>query len=178
MSLIGNTIITIPTGVTLTQTGDVITVVGKKGELTVRVEAGIAVDLAENTIKVNRTNDENQTKAFHGLVRSLLNNAVNGVTTGYRKTLQLVGTGYRVAARGQGLTLTLGFSHPVLVEPVKCITFTLEGNDTIHNDGIDRQLVGQVAADIRKVRRPEPYKGKGIRYHDEVVRRKAGKTAA
>lgn len=178
MSRIGNTAITIPSGVTVTQTGEMISVKGPKGELQVHVESGVSVVMENESIKVSRSNNENQTKAFHGLVRSLLNNAVTGVTTGYRKTLQLVGTGYRAAARGQGLTLSLGFSHPVIVEAVPGVTFTLEGNDVIHIDGIDRQKVGQVAADIRKVRPPEPYKGKGIRYQDEVVRRKAGKTAA
>lgn len=178
MSRIGNTSITIPSGVTITRVDDQLSIKGPKGELHVRVEAGITVDVVDAEVKVRRTNDENQTKAFHGLVRSLINNAITGVTKGYRKTLQLVGTGYRVASRGQGLSLSLGFSHPVLIEPVKGIVFTLEGNDIIYIDGIDRQMVGQVAADIRKVRPPEPYKGKGIRYQDEVVRRKAGKTAA
>jgi len=178
MSRIGIKPISIPAGVTITTDKNVMTVKGTKGELTVEIKRGIVVTLEAEKALVTRTNDQNQTKAFHGLVRSLLNNAITGVSQGYRKTLQLVGTGYRATSKGKGLSLALGFSHPVLVEPAVGITFTLEGNDVIHIDGIDRQAVGQVAADIRKVRPPEPYKGKGIKYSDEVVRRKAGKTAA
>jgi large subunit ribosomal protein L6 len=177
MSRIGKKAITLPTGVTITPGATEIVVKGSKGELKVVNFPGITVEVVEGKVQVGRTNEERQTRAYHGLVRSLIENAVEGVNTGYKITLKLVGTGYRVAAKGQGLTLSLGFSHPVEFAAVQGVKFTVEGNDTIHLDSIDKQLVGQVAANIRKIRPPEPYKGKGVRYADEVVRRKAGKTA-
>ncbi len=178
MSRIGYAKISIPEGVTVEIRDDQVVVKGPKGELSTQILSGITVSVEDNQVVVNRSNDEKELKAKHGLIRSLINNDIIGVSQGYSKTLKLVGTGYRVAQKGQGLSLSLGFSHPVEVEPVPGITYTLEGNDTITVTGIDKQLVGQVAANIRKVRPPEPYKGKGIRYADEVVRKKAGKAAA
>lgn len=177
MSRIGKKLIQLPTGVTAQVNGDQVVVKGPKGELKVGMLAGITVTVEDGNISVSRTDEERQTRAFHGLIRSLLNNAVIGVTEGYKKTLKLIGTGYRVAMKGQGLSLSLGFSHPVDFAVVPGVKFTLEGNDTIHIEGIDKHLVGQVSANVRKIRPPEPYKGKGVRYDDEVVRRKAGKTA-
>lgn len=178
MSRIGNKSITIPSSVTVTITKDTVLVKGSKGELTVTLLPGIKVEQIENAIVVSRTNDERETRAFHGLIRSLLNNNIIGVSEGYKKTLKMVGTGYRVAAKGKDITLSVGFSHPVEFEAPAEVNIKVEGNDTIHIDGIDKQAVGQVAANIRKIKPPEPYKGKGIRYEDEVVRKKAGKTAA
>ena len=177
MSHIGRKAITLPSGVTVQVAGNDVVAKGPKGELKVSLLPGIAVAVNENVVSVTRANDERQTRAYHGLVRSLLNNCVLGVSEGYKKTLKLIGTGYRVAAKGQGLSLSLGFSHPVEVVPTAGIIFKVEGNDLIHIEGIDKHLVGQVAANIRKIRPPEPYKGKGVRYIDEVVRRKVGKTA-
>jgi large subunit ribosomal protein L6 len=177
MSRIGKKAISLPTGITATLVDQEVVVKGAKGELKVTVLPGISVQVADGVLTVTRSDEERQTRAFHGLIRSLLQNAVTGVQEGYKKTLKLVGTGYRVTARGQGLTMSLGFSHPVNIDAVPGVKFTVEGNDTIHLESIDKQLLGQVAANIRKIRPPEPYKGKGVRYSDEVVRRKAGKTA-
>ena len=177
MSRIGQKAITIPSGVTAQVSETEVVVKGPKGELKVGMLPGITVTVADQQIQVRRTNDERQTKAFHGLIRSLLNNAVIGTHEGYKKTLKLIGTGYRVAAKGQGLTLSLGFSHPVDVAATPGVKLTVEGNDQIHVEGIDKHAVGQVAANIRKIRPPEPYKGKGVRYSDEVVKKKAGKAA-
>lgn len=177
MSRIGRKTISIPAGVTVQVNASDVAVKGPKGELKVTLLPGITVVVKDNTIAVDRTNDERQTRAFHGLIRSLLNNNVIGVNTGYKKTLKLIGTGYRVTVKGASISLALGFSHPVEVAPTAGIKLTVEGNDTIHIEGIDKHMVGQVAANIRKIRPPEPYKGKGVRYVDEVVRRKVGKAA-
>ncbi len=131
----------------------------------------------EIVIIVERPNDEKRVRALHGTTRALLNNMVNGVSEGFRKTLELVGVGYRAKADGKGLEIALGYSHPVIIKEVEGITFTVEGGTKIHVDGISRELVGQVAADIRSKRAPEPYKGKGVKYSDEVIRRKEGKKA-
>jgi large subunit ribosomal protein L6 len=178
MSRIGRKAITLPAGVNVTVDAAKVTVTGPKGSLTVELLPGITVEVAEDQVNVGRKNELKQTRAFHGLVRSLINNHVNGVANGYKKTLKLIGTGYRVAMKGQGLSLAVGFSHPVEVAAVEGVKLTIEGNDTIHLEGIDRQVVGQLAANIRAIKPPEPYKGKGIRYVDEVVRRKQGKAAA
>lgn len=178
MSRIGNKPITLPSTVTLTINDEKVIVRGSKGELSVDLLPGIKVEQKENQIVVSRSNDERQTRAFHGLIRSLIENHVDGVTKGYKKTLKMVGTGYRVASKGVGINLSVGFSHQVEFIPPKGVTLTVEGNDTIQIEGIDKQAVGQVAANIRKIKPPEPYKGKGIRYEDEVVKKKAGKTAA
>lgn len=178
MSRIGRKAISLPTGVTVTVNADTVVVKGPKGELQAPLLDGITVEVVENQVQVGRKSDDRQVKAYHGLVRSLINNHILGVTTGYKKTLKLIGTGYRVAMKGQGITLSLGFSHPVDVAAPQGVSIKAEGNDTILIEGNDKQKVGQVAADIRKLRPPEPYKGKGIRYEDEIVRRKQGKAAA
>jgi large subunit ribosomal protein L6 len=178
MSKIGRKPISLPQGVTLEVKPTEVTVKGPKATLTAPIAKGITVKVQDNEVLVERSDDEKQTKAFHGLVRSLINNHIIGATTGYKKTLKLIGTGYRVAAKGKGITLSLGFSHPVDYTAPEGIKVSVEGNDTIHIEGSDKQALGQVAANIRKLRPPEPYKGKGIRYEDEVVRRKQGKAAA
>ncbi len=178
MSRIGNTPISIPQGVTVSVAGGEAVINGPKGQLKAAVPAGIDVKIGDSEISVSRKNNDRQTRAYHGLVRSLISNQIIGVTEGYKKTLKLVGTGCRAQNKGAGLSLALGFSHPVEIDPTEGVKFTLEGTDTIHVEGIDKQAVGQVAANIRRVRPPEPYKGKGIRYEDELVRTKPGKTAA
>lgn len=178
MSRIGKKSIAIPAGVTVTVSSDTVIVKGPKGELKTALFPTISVAVVDNEVRVTRANDQIQVKAFHGLVRSLLENNILGVTEGYSKTLKMIGTGYRAQAKGKGLSLAVGFSHPVDIEPMPGITFTLKGNDTIVVEGVDKHLVGQVSANIRKIRPPEPYQGKGIRYIDEVVRRKQGKAAA
>ena len=175
MSRIGRLIIEIPQGVTCELQDRKVKVHGPKGELFVDVQRGIVVKIENSIITVSRKNEEKQTKAFHGLVRSLLANAVEGVTKGFEKKLELVGTGYRAALQGNMLVLSVGFSHQVEILQPQGIQFALEGNNKITVSGIDSHEVGQIAANIRKVRPPEPYKGKGIRYEGEVVRRKAGK---
>lgn len=177
MSRIGKKPISLTDGVTVNVIGREVVVKGPKGELKLSLLPGIEVEIKDNAVQVNRKNEERQTRAFHGLIRSLINNNVEGVSKGFRKTLKLVGTGYRVKAQGQNLMVTVGFSHPVEIKAMPGVSFAVEGNDTIHIDGIDRQMVGQVAANIRAIRPPEPYKGKGVRYEDEVVKRKAGKAA-
>lgn len=178
MSKIGKKSITIPDQVTITIIDNEVIVRGPKGELKTSLASGIKVKIENKEIIVETKNNLKQTHANHGLIRSLIANNVIGVTEAYRKTLKLVGTGYRVTAEGSGLSMTLGFSHPIKIVAVPGISFKLEGNDTIHVDGIDKQSVGQVAANIRKLRPPEPYLGKGIRYSDEIVKTKPGKTAA
>lgn len=175
MSKIGRTPITLPSGVTMTLNGSSAVIKGTKGELTTTIPEGITVAMKDNQIVVSRKGDDRQSRANHGLIRSLLQNAVIGVSEGYSTVLKLVGTGYRAQAQGQNLQLALGFSHPVKVEAVADILFKVENQDTITITGIDKQAVGQVAANIRALRPPEPYQGKGIRYADEVVRRKQGK---
>lgn len=177
MSKIGKKAITLPQGVTVTVVEDEIIVKGPKGELKSKVMPKIGLKQEDGEVIVTRKNDEAQTKAFHGLVRSLIANNIVGVTDAYKKTLKLIGTGYRVQTKGAGLSVTVGFSHPVDIAAIEGIKLSIEGNDIIHIEGIDKQKVGQAAADIRSIRPPEPYKGKGIRYIDEVVRKKAGKTA-
>ena len=178
MSRIGRKAITLPAGVTAQISTAEVVVNGPKGQLKVEVFPGVIVAQEETSLNVSRKNDERQTRAYHGLVRSMLQNSVLGVSEGYKKTLKLIGTGYRVSMKGAGISLALGFSHPVDVVAPQGIKITVEGNDTIHIEGIDKQAVGQIAANIRKIRPPEPYKGKGVRYVDEVVRRKAGKAAS
>lgn len=161
----------------MVENGQII-VKGPKGQSTINLLPKISLDLNDDKIVVKRADDSNQAKAFMGLIKALLRNAFVGVTEGYSKTLKLVGTGYRVASQGKGLNLAVGFSHTVDVQPPEGITFTVVGQDTIKISGYDKQVVGQVAANIRAIRPPEPYKGKGIRYEDEIVRRKQGKAAA
>lgn len=178
MSRIGKKAIVIPQGVTVSVENDKAVVKGPKGTLSVSVMPGIIVSQKENEVLVTRSNEERETRAFHGLVRSLISGAIEGVSTGYKKTLKLIGTGYRVSAKGTGLQVTVGYSHPVDIVAVAGIKLSAEGNDTMHVEGIDKNLVGQVSANIRAIRPPEPYKGKGIRYENEVVRTKPGKTAS
>jgi large subunit ribosomal protein L6 len=176
MSRIGRLPIDIPAGVDVVIDGQSVTVKGPKGELSLVVAAPIKVALEENQVLVTRPDDERESRSLHGLTRSLINNQIIGVTQGYSKGLEIVGTGYRVAQKGSGVEFALGFSHPVNVEPPAGISFSVEGNNKLTVTGIDKQAVGEVAANIRKIRKPEPYKGKGIRYAGEVVRRKAGKS--
>lgn len=177
MSRIGRAPVTIPAGVTVTVTNDKITVKGPKGELSENQFPGITVEVKDDTVLVARKNDTPQLRSSHGLIRSLISNMVLGVTTGFEKKLELVGTGYRVAAKGSGLSIAVGYSHPIEVEAVPGVTFKVEGNNKITINGISKYAVGQIAAKIRELRPPEPYKGKGIKYEGEVVRRKAGKAA-
>lgn len=177
MSRVGRLPIAIPAGVTVTVTPDnVVTVKGPKGELTKAMNKNMTIAIEENEVVVTRPNDVKENRALHGLTRALINNMVVGVTNGYAKTLQLVGVGYRATAKGKGLTLNLGFSHPVEIAEVEGISFEVPDATTVIVKGIDKQLVGAVAADIRTWRKPEPYKGKGIKYSNEVIRRKEGKT--
>ena len=175
MSRIGRMPITVPSGVIVSIDGQDVAVKGPKGELSLTVAEPIEVAQDDGALSVTRPNDERTSKQLHGLTRSLINNMVVGVTDGYTKTLELVGTGYRVQAKGQGLELSLGFSHPVNVDAPQGINFQVETPTRFHISGVDKQLVGEVAANIRKLRPPEPYKGKGVKYADEVIRRKAGK---
>ena len=178
MSRIGRKSITIPDTVTIAVNGNLVQVKGAKGEQTVTLPVKIKVEVVDGEVRVSRENEQKQTRALHGLVRSLINNAILGVTTGFSKTLKLVGTGYRVTAKGQDLSLAVGYSHPIEIKASPGVNFKVEGNDTIIVSGMDKHSVGQVAANIRKVRPPEPYKGKGVRYEDEYVKIKPGKTAA
>lgn len=175
MSRIGRLPIDVPAGVTVTVDGQNVSVKGPKGELALVVAEPIKAELVENQVQVTRPDDERLSRSLHGLTRTLIANQIVGVTQGYSKDLEIVGTGYRVAQKGSGLELALGFSHPVNVEAPVGITLTVEGNNKITVSGIDKQQVGETAANIRKIKKPEPYKGKGIRYAGEVVRRKAGK---
>lgn len=176
MSRIGKLPVVIPASVTATVDGQTVTVKGPKGELSVVVAEPITVALEGNEIAVARPNDERQNRSLHGLSRSLINNMVIGVTEGYKKTLEIVGVGYRVTPKGPTtLEFSLGFSHPVVINAPEGITFTVETNTRFSVEGIDKQKVGEVAANIRKLRKPEPYKGKGIRYQGEHIRRKVGK---
>ncbi|WP_291561014.1 MULTISPECIES: 50S ribosomal protein L6 [unclassified Clostridium] len=177
MSRVGRLPIAIPSGVTVTVSPEnVVTVKGPKGELTKAMAKVINIAIEDNSVVVTRPSDAKEHRALHGLTRALINNMVIGVTNGYTKILQLVGVGYRATLKGNKLTLNLGFSHPVEVEAVPGITFETPDANTIHVKGIDKELVGDIAADIRAWRKPEPYKGKGIKYSDEVIRRKEGKT--
>jgi large subunit ribosomal protein L6 len=176
MSRIGRLPIDIPAGVTVTIDGQDVAVKGPKGELALTIKAPIAATVEENQVLVTRPDDERESRSLHGLTRTLIANQIIGVTDGYSKSLEVVGTGYRVAAKGSGVEFALGYSHPIAVEPPSGISFTVEGNNKLTVTGIDKQAVGEVAANIRKLRKPEPYKGKGVRYAGEVVRRKAGKS--
>lgn len=176
MSRIGRMPIDIPGGVEVKIDGQAVTVKGPKGELALTVASPIEVAIEENQVVVTRPDDERNSRSLHGLTRTLIANQIIGVTQGYSKGLEVVGTGYRVQAKGDGVEFALGFSHPVTVNPPAGITFTVEGNNKLTVSGIDKQAVGEVAANIRKIRKPEPYKGKGVRYAGEVVRRKAGKS--
>jgi large subunit ribosomal protein L6 len=175
MSRIGRLPIQVPSGVEVTIEGRKVTVKGPKGTLTHTVVSPLEVKHEDGVISVTRPNDEDQNRALHGLSRTLIANMVAGVTQGYKKTLEIIGVGYRVQARGSNLEFSLGYSHPVTVQPPDGITFTVEAPTRFSVEGIDKQRVGEVAANIRKLRKPDPYKGKGVRYQGEQVRRKVGK---
>ena len=176
MSRIGRMPISVPSGVTVDIDGSTVTVKGPKGTLTHEVKEPITIAKAEDgTLEVARPNDERQSRSLHGLTRTLVNNMVVGVTDGYSKALEISGTGYRVVAKGSALEFSLGYSHPVVVDAPEGITFAVESPTKFSVAGIDKQKVGEVAANLRKLRKPDPYKGKGVRYAGEVIRRKAGK---
>jgi large subunit ribosomal protein L6 len=176
MSRIGRKPIPVPSGVEITIDGQTVKVRGPKGQLAHTLAEPITAERAnDGTLAVVRPNDERRAKELHGLSRTLVANMIVGVTEGYRKSLEIAGTGYRVQAKGSDLEFALGFSHPVLVAAPDGITFNVERPTLFHVSGIDKQQVGEVAANIRKIRPPEPYKGKGVKYVGEVIRRKAGK---
>ena len=176
MSRIGKAPITVPSGVDVTISGRTVTVKGPKGSLSRDIPGEIVVRKEESTILVERPNDERQNRSLHGLSRTLVNNMVIGVTDGFTKELEIVGVGYRAEAQGENLRLALGFSHPVVVPAPAGISFEIPVQTRVIVKGIDKELVGQVAANIRSIRKPEPYKGKGVRYLNERILRKAGKT--
>lgn len=176
MSRIGRLPITVPAGVDVTIDGADVTVKGPKGTLSRTVPAPISVERGDDgTIAVTRPNDNREARSLHGLSRTLVANMVQGVTDGYTKKLEIVGTGYRVIAKGSDLEFALGFSHPVIIPAPDGISFAVESPTRFSVSGIDKQQVGEVAANLRKLRKPDPYKGKGVRYEGEVIRRKAGK---
>ncbi|UFU02422.1 50S ribosomal protein L6 [Ruania suaedae] len=176
MSRIGKIPVAVPQGVDVAIDGQAVTVKGPKGTLSHHVPAPITVSRDDDGgIVVTRPDEERESRSLHGLTRTLIANCVQGVTEGYEKKLEIVGTGFRVQAKGSDLEFALGFSHPVTVTPPEGITFAVESPTKFSVSGIDKQVVGEVAANIRKIRKPEPYKGKGVRYAGEQVRRKVGK---
>lgn len=175
MSRIGKLPIPVPAGVDVKIDGQDVTVKGPKGELSLTVSSPISVTLDGGEVLVTRPNDERESRSLHGLTRTLIANNIHGVTEGFSKALEVVGTGYRVATKGESIEFALGYSHPITVDPPAGISFSVEGSNKVIVSGISKQAVGEVAANIRKLRKPEPYKGKGVRYEGEVVRRKAGK---
>lgn len=178
MSRIGKQPIEVPSGVDVSINGSSVRVKGPKGELSFEIVGELTVSQEGNELNVARANDERKNRSLHGLTRTMIANMITGVSQGYAKELDIVGVGYRASAQGSNkLEILVGYSHPVIVDAPAGITFEVPTPTKIAVKGFDKQLVGQVAADIRKIRKPEPYKGKGIRYTDEVVRRKAGKSA-
>ncbi|GAA3935598.1 50S ribosomal protein L6 [Pseudoclavibacter caeni] len=175
MSRIGKLPIQIPAGVEVLVDGQQVTVKGPKGQLELTVAAPITAAVDGDQVVVSRPDDERTSRSLHGLTRTLIANDIEGVTKGYSKALQIVGTGYRAVAKGSAVEFSLGYSHTITVEPPEGITFVVEGQNKVIVQGIDKQAVGEVAAKLRKLRLPEPYKGKGVRYEGEQVRRKAGK---
>ncbi|HOR54496.1 MAG TPA: 50S ribosomal protein L6 [Synergistales bacterium] len=178
MSRIGRKLIDLPSGVTLSVDGEKVKVKGPKGELSVNLVPGIDVTVEDNAVKVTRQGDDKRTRAYHGMMRALVNNLVQGVSAGFERRLEIVGIGWRAQMQGSTLVMNLGFSHPVEYAPPKGVEVTTDGPTKITVKGIDKQAVGQAAAVIRGFRPPEPYKGKGIRYVGEHVIRKAGKAGA
>lgn len=178
MSRIGKMPITVPAGVTVTIENNFVTVKGPKGELSRQISKNMKLTMDNGVITVERPNDEKENRSLHGLSRTLINNMIVGVTAGFSKTLEIQGVGYRAAKQGNNINFTLGFSHPVVKEPPAGITFEVPAPNKIVVLGSDKEVVGAVAADIRTLRPPEPYKGKGIRYEGEHVRRKIGKAGA
>lgn len=177
MSRIGNSPIIIPAGVTVEKTGQTVNVIGPKGTLQLEVDSTIMVEIEGSQIIVKRKNDEKKVKAMHGLTRSLISNMVVGVANLWSKNLELVGVGFRAAVNGDKLVLNVGYSHPVEITAPEGVTFTVSDNTKIAVAGINKQLVGQIAANIKKVRVPDVYKGKGIRYEGEYIKKKVGKSA-
>lgn len=178
MSRIGKTKIELPDKVKVNEKDGLVTVEGPKGKLEYTLPEGITIAIDKQEVQLSRLDDSKQQKSYHGLARSLVSNMVEGVSAGIKKELEIIGVGYRVQKKGKGLEIQVGYSHPVIVEPPAGIEFDADPKaNKITVTGIDKQQVGQVAANIRKIRPPEPYKGKGIRYVGEYVRRKAGKTA-
>ncbi|GAA3673302.1 50S ribosomal protein L6 [Arthrobacter ginkgonis] len=175
MSRIGRLPITVPAGVEVNIDGATVSVKGPKGELNHVVASPITVSLEEGTVSVTRPTDDRVARSLHGLTRTLIDNMIIGVTQGYSKGLEIHGTGYRVQAKGADLEFALGYSHPVNVSAPEGISFTVEGANKLTVSGISKQQVGEVAANIRKLRKPDPYKGKGVRYAGEIIRRKVGK---
>ena len=175
MSRIGRMPVTIPSGVEVSVAGQQVSVKGSKGTLTLDVHPAMTVAVAEGAVTVQRPSDESEHRALHGLTRSLIANMVEGVSNGYSKTLEIQGVGYRAALKGANLEIAVGYSHPVTVEAPTGITFEVPQPNRIVISGTDKQAVGQIAANIRAIRKPDPYKGKGIRYQGEYVRKKAGK---
>lgn len=177
MSRIGLSPIPVPSGVNVTIEGVQVSVKGKLGELSRPISPKVDLKLDDGVLTVSRHDDEPESRSLHGLTRSLVNNMVVGVSDGFTKRLRLVGTGYRVQQRGKGLEMNLGFSHPVLIDPLGSNTLAVDGQTNVIVSGPDKELVGEQAARIRKIRKPNPYSGKGVMYENEVVRRKAGKAA-
>ncbi len=177
MSRIGKKPVVIPDGVKITQEGNFLKIKGPKGELEQQIHPNISIEIVENQVNVTRPNDSKQNKSLHGLSRALVQNMVTGVTDTYKKTLDIVGVGYKAELKGKDLLLNIGYSHPIFLIPPEGITLETPTPTQIIISGIDKQLVGLVAAKIRAFRKPEPYKGKGIKYSDEHIVRKAGKTA-
>ena len=175
MSRIGKQPIPVPSGVDIAVDGRSVTVKGPKGTLTHEVAGALVIDQDGGTLTVTRADEERKTRELHGLTRTLISNMVVGVTQGYEKKLEIVGTGYRVVAKGSNLEFALGYSHPIVVEPPAGVTFTVEAPTRFSVSGIDKQQVGEVAANLRKLRKPDPYKGKGVRYAGEQIKRKVGK---
>jgi large subunit ribosomal protein L6 len=175
MSRVGKKPVPLPSGVDVTLDGQSVRVRGPQGELSHEVHPAMRIAHEDGALRVERPSDEPEHRALHGLTRALLQNMVTGVTEGYRRTLEITGTGYRAQLSGQSLTLSVGFSHPVEIDPLPGVTFELETPTRVHVSGIDKQAVGQQAALVRRVRPPEPYRGKGIRYQGELVRLRAGK---
>lgn len=177
MSRIGSRPILIPAGVTVSLTDGIASVAGPQGDLEVRIHPRVSVKQEDTTLTVERRGNDGPARALHGLMRMLLANAITGVSTGFTKRLEMVGVGYRAQTDGRVLTLSVGFTHPVVINAPEGISFQVEKNTLISVSGRDKQKVGQIAAEIRATKKPEPYKGKGIRYEGEIVRRKAGKVA-
>lgn len=177
MSRIGKKPVVIPNGVTVKKDGNTLKVKGPKGELETKFHPDMQITITENEIEVKRPDDQKQNKSLHGLTRALIQNLIIGVSEGYKKTLDIVGVGYRVELKGKNLLVNIGYSHPIYFAPPDSITIEAPTQTQIVVSGIDKQLVGLVAAKLRAIRKPEPYKGKGIKYSNEVIQRKAGKTA-
>ncbi|QFQ03095.1 50S ribosomal protein L6 [Corynebacterium urogenitale] len=176
MSRIGKAPVTVPSGVTVTINGQNVEVKGPKGTLSQEIPAPITVSQEDNEIVVNRPDDHRKSRSLHGLSRSLINNMVEGVTKGFLIKMEIFGVGYRVQLKGKNLEFALGYSHPILIEAPEGVTFAVDGNTKFSIEGINKQQVGQIAANIRRLRKDDPYKGKGIRYEGEQIRRKDGKT--